>query len=88
MEETREQILSQGFVESRVKVAGLLQRHKFFVVKEKTPFGEVAYLEAKTNVPQAELARLAAESGFPVRSPLGVAFPPGKSPKDLAAALQ
>ena len=81
---SREQILSQGFAEIRVKVAGIQQRHKFVIVKEKTAFGEVPYLETKGNVTVSELARLAQEFDLPVRSPLGKVFPPGKGPKDFA----
>ena len=84
MKLTKEQILSQGWVEIPVKVTGINQRHKFFVVKEKTPFGEVAYLVTKGNITAAELARIAEEYDFPVRSPLGTAFPPGKGSRDFA----
>ena len=85
---SKEQILSQGHAEIRVKVGGIIQRHKFLIVKEKTAFGEVPYLETKGSVTVSELARLSQELGLPVRSPLGTAFPPGKGTKDFAIAIK
>ena len=36
---SKEQIISNGFIELQVKFSGVIQRHKFIVKKEKTGFG-------------------------------------------------
>lgn len=82
---TKAQILSQGFIEVRIKVTGILQRHKFTVVYDQTPMGKVLYLECKANIPVIQLANLAAEYQMPFRSSLGAAFPPGKMARDFVS---
>jgi len=84
MQVSREQIIIQGFVDLQLRVGGILQTHRFVVVKEKTTFGQVSYLEVKANIVASALAKIAKQLDFPVRSPLGIAFPPGKGSKDFA----
>lgn len=84
MQLSHEQILVQGFVDLQLRVGGILQTHRFVIVTEKTTYGQVSYLEVKANVVASELAKIAKQLDFPVRSPLGTAFPPGKSSKDFA----
>ncbi len=79
----KEQIISNGFIEVRLRVGGILQRHKFTVAYDQTPTGRVRYLVSNANIPAAQLANLANEYQLPFRSPLGTAFPPGKASKDF-----
>lgn len=83
MQLSKEQILSNGFIELQVKFSGVIQRHKFIVKKEKTGFGEVNFLFVNANLPPAEMIRLSKELDFPIRSTNSSAFPPGKSAKDF-----
>ncbi|MEK6982913.1 MAG: hypothetical protein AABX38_08315 [Candidatus Micrarchaeota archaeon] len=80
---SKEQIISNGFIELQVKFSGVIQRHKFIVKKEKTGFGEVIFLVVNANLPPAEMARLSKELDFPIKSINSTAFPPGKSAKDF-----
>jgi len=80
----REEILKKGFVDLKVKIAGMIQKHRFEVVKEETPHGVVPYLVTKEkDISMKELVRIAEEIQLPVKSPLSVAFPPGKMPSDF-----
>ncbi|MBI2079785.1 hypothetical protein HYT84_03400 [Candidatus Micrarchaeota archaeon] len=81
---SREEILKNGFVEIRVRVAGIIQRHKFNVVREETPFGSVPYLVVKAMIPHVELVRIAEEIQLPVRNKEATVFPKGKMVKDFA----
>jgi hypothetical protein len=84
---TREQILSQGSIEVRVKVGGILQMHKLTVIYDQTVHGKVPYLVTKARIPDSELIRLASEFQLALKSPSSTVFPPGKSAKDLALTL-
>lgn len=86
MKLSKEQVISQGHTELHARVGGILQSHRFILQKEKTGFGIVSVLVTAGNVPVGELARLADEIGIPLRSPLGIAFPKGKGPKDFVQA--
>jgi hypothetical protein len=76
-------ILQKGFVEVKVRIAGVLQRHRFVVTYETTAFGKVVYLETRVPMPLAELYRVANELDLPVKAPTGTLFPQGKGPKDF-----
>lgn len=80
---SKEEIIAQGYIDLRARVAGIIQSHRFIVQKEKTGFGEILILVTKGNVTVGELARLSEEIQLPLRSPFGTAFPRGKGPKDF-----
>lgn len=78
-------VLEKGFAEAEVKIAGMLQLHRFRVTREKTAFGEIPVLvpEKKVTLPLTEALKVANLLGLPVRSASGLAFPPGKFAKDF-----
>ena len=78
-----DEIIKRGWVEVHVTISGMRQLHKLTVIRESSAFGSVISLVAKTNIPLLELARLSKELQLPVKSPLGVAFPPGRMMKDF-----
>lgn len=80
----KEEILKQGYIDIRIRIAGIIQRQRFLVQKEHSGYGEVIYLVTKGKVPPVDLARLAEELKFPMRSPFGTAFPKGKTIQDFA----
>jgi len=89
MQQTRDEILKQGFAEIRLRRTGTWQRHKFMIVREKTAFGEVSFLVAQfPNLPKTELVRIADEIQLPVKSGDNVAFPKGKMTKDFVTVSQ
>lgn len=77
------EILQKGYVEVRVRVSGILQRHRLTVQYEDTNFGKVPYLVTKINIPSMELLRIANELQFPIKTPQETVFPEGKSPEDF-----
>ncbi|MBI5224085.1 hypothetical protein HY990_06725 [Candidatus Micrarchaeota archaeon] len=81
--ELKDQIFKQGYAMVRVRVAGLRQMHRFELVIEKTANGDIPFLLSKLYVPNMELIKVAAETGFPVRCKDVVVFPSGKAPKDF-----
>ena len=85
---SREEIIKQGFVEIRLRIAGIIQKHHFQIEKEKTVFGDVIYLTTKGKVTPVDLAKLAEELQLPVRSPRGTAFPKGKALSDFAIKIE
>ena len=78
-------IIARGFAELRVRVAGVIQKHKFTLRKEKSAFGDYYLLEIDKPIVVSELMRAANEVGFPLRAPTGFFFPTGKTPKDFVA---
>jgi hypothetical protein len=76
-------ILKQGSAEIRVRVSGIIQKHKFELKKENSAFGDYYVLETSQPLVIAELMRVANEADFPVRAPTGFYFPNGKTPKDF-----
>jgi len=80
----REEILKTGFVDLKIKIAGIIQKHRLEIVREDTPYGRVPYLVTKVkDISMKELVRIAEELQLPVKSPTSVAFPPGKMPADF-----
>ena len=78
-------IIRQGFAEIRVRVSGMIQKHKFTLKKEKSAFGDYYLLEIDKPIVISELMRAANEVDFPIRAPTGMFFPLGKTPKDFVA---
>ena len=76
-------IIKQGSAEIRVKVSGMIQKHKFTLKKESSAFGDYYLLEIDQPIIIAELMRVANETDFPIRAPTGFYFPNGKTPKDF-----
>ncbi len=76
-------IIKQGDVEIKVRVSGVLQKHKFTLKKENSAFGDYYVLEIDQPLMLAELMRAANEVGFPIRAPTGFFFPNGTTPKDF-----
>ena len=77
------EILASGYTDVKVRVAGVLQRHRLTVTYERTAFGRVVYLETRVPIPTGELFRVANELDMPVKAPTGTIFPQGKGPKDF-----
>lgn len=76
-------IIKDGFAQIKVRVSGMLQNHKFALKKAGSAFGEYYFLETEVPIMAAEMMRAANEVGFPLRSPTGMFFPRGTSPKDF-----
>lgn len=79
-------LVSKGWAEAHIRVAGILQIHKFLVSKEKTAFGTIPVLapERKVILPLTEALKVANELDLPVRCAAGLVFPSGKFAKDFA----
>lgn len=79
-------IVEKGSAEAEVRIAGMLQLHKFIIAKEKTAFGEIPVLvpEKKVILPLTEAIKVANVLDLPVRSTAGLVFPSGKFAKDFA----
>ncbi len=83
MEPTKEEILKTGFVDVRIRLAGIIQRHRLAVTEERTPYGTALILTTNAKIPPIDLTKLAEQFQLPARSPLGTAFPKGKGIKDF-----
>lgn len=81
---SKEQILKDGFADLRVRVGGVLQRHRFTIVREQTAFGLVPYLVTKSHIPNLEMLRVSEGIGLPLKSKDLSVFPKGKMAKDFA----
>ncbi len=79
-------IVKKGSTEAEVRIAGMLQLHKFKVTKEKTAFGEIPVLvpEKKVTLPLTEAMKVANQLDLPVRCASGLVFPSGKFARDFA----
>lgn len=79
------EIVRKGFAEAEIRIAGMLQIHRFLVVKEKTAFGEIPALapERKVTLPLTEALKVANQLDLPVLSASGLVFPAGKFAKDF-----
>lgn len=79
-------IVKKGSAEAEIRIASILQIHKFLVTKEKTAFGEIPVLnpEKKITLPLTEALKVANQLDLPVRSAAGLVFPSGKFAKDFA----
>ncbi len=78
-------MVKKGSAEAEIKIAGMLQIHKFLVIREKTAFGEIPVLspEKKITLPLTEALKVANLLDLPVRSSSGLVFPSGKFAKDF-----
>ncbi|MCX6768424.1 MAG: hypothetical protein NTY83_01100 [Candidatus Micrarchaeota archaeon] len=79
-------VVKKGSVEAEVRIAGMLQIHKFIIAREKTAFGEIPVLvpEKKVTLPLTEAMKVANQLDLPVRSASGLVFPSGKFAKHFA----
>jgi hypothetical protein len=67
-----------------IESAGVMQKHGLKMGKEKTPFGEYEYIDAKEhNFPQKELIKIANREGMPIFSQIHKVFPVGKTFMDF-----
>lgn len=67
-----------------VESAGVIQKHGLKIDKEKTPFGEYDYIDARAhNFPQKELIKIANREGMPIFSQIHKVFPVGKTFMDF-----
>lgn len=67
-----------------IESAGVMQKHGLKIGKEKTPFGEYDYIDAKAfNFPQKELIRAANRESMPIFSQVHKVFPNGKTFMDF-----
>ena len=80
------EIVKKGHTEAHIRIAGILQLHKFLVSKEKTAFGTIPVLapERKVILPLTEAIKMANELDLPVRCSAGLVFPTGQFAKDFA----
>ncbi|MFP3949759.1 MAG: hypothetical protein ACLFUZ_01555 [Candidatus Micrarchaeia archaeon] len=76
-------IIKKGSAEIRVRVSGMIQKHKFNLKKEDSAFGKYYFLETDQPIIISELMRVANEVDFPIRAPTGFFFPNGKGPKNF-----
>ncbi|MBD3398183.1 hypothetical protein GF412_03255 [Candidatus Micrarchaeota archaeon] len=76
-------VIKQGYAEIKVKVSGMIQKHKFELKKEGSAFGDYYLLETDQPIIIVELMRVANEIDLPIRAPTGFFFPQGKTPKDF-----
>ncbi len=83
-----EEILKRGYVDVKVNVQGMRQSHRLHLKREKTPKGELVYLEAQHYIPNSELVRLANQLNLPVKHKNTLVFPKGKMPKDFVLEVQ
>jgi len=79
------EILERGYVDIRMWIAGMLQKHRLIVEYEQTPFGKIPYLVIDRQVPEAELLRVANAVQLPVKASNARVFPLGKAPADFTA---
>ena len=80
---TKEEILAAGYVQIRVKRAGIWQKLTFRVEKTVSPVGLIPYLMVDRFVDMPELLRVAEETGLPVKAKNGKVFPRGKTEHDF-----
>lgn len=84
----KDEILKQGYVDVKVRVAGLRQNHRLTVETDKTSRGILTFLSSKHYIPTPELVRLAEALQFPIKHNTTVVFPKGKMPKDFLEKSQ
>lgn len=80
---TKEQILHNRKAVFLLVVAGIRQKHEFFVEHMETAVGKIPFLVSRRALPVSELSRVAEESQLPVFCAGQKIFPKGKSPKDF-----
>jgi len=78
-------IIKQGFADIRLRVSGMIQKHRFELKKEKSAFGDYYMLCLDKIVIAAEALKTANEVGFPLKVQNGLFFPAGKTPRDFLA---
>lgn len=78
-----QQIIERGFYDAHIRISGIRQCHRLIVAKEKTAFGNISCLVAKTALPEGEMLKVADEVQLPVKSPKTIVFPKGKGPNDF-----
>ncbi|MGC8671474.1 MAG: hypothetical protein ACP5TJ_01105 [Candidatus Micrarchaeia archaeon] len=85
MQNIADLIIEKGYIEERVNISGIWQRVTFKVIKKK--YGSFEYITLHTDklVSASDLVRIADETGLPVESPVGRAFPKGKMAEDFKA---
>ncbi len=85
MQSNANQIIEKGYIEERVSISGIWQRVTFRVMRKK--YGSIEYIVLHTEklVGASDLLRIANETGLPVESPVGSAFPKGKMAEDFKA---
>jgi hypothetical protein len=67
-----------------IETAGVMQKHGLKIDKEKTPFGDYEYIDAKAfKFPQKELIRIANRENMPIFSQMHKVFPVGKTFMDF-----
>lgn len=81
--EQAKKILQEGGIKIRLRRAGMFQFQTFAVRRVKHGQGEFAELFLDKVIDMPELLRIANETGLPVESQNGRAFPEGKGAKDF-----
>lgn len=83
LSDTAKRVLAQGSIKIRVKRSGMLQQMTFVV--KKTPLGKDYFVELFLDriIDISELQRIANETGLPVETQNGKAFPIGNGAKDF-----
>ena len=83
LSEASKKILAQGSISIRLRRAGMYQFQTFAVKRVKHGNGEFVELFLDKVIDMPELLRIAKETGLPVESQNGRAFPEGKGAKDF-----
>ncbi len=83
MEEKARRILEIGSIKVRVSRSGMLQQLTFKVKKVRLGQYEFVELYVGRVLEMGELKRVAKETGLPVESENGTAFPEGTGAKDF-----
>jgi hypothetical protein len=78
-------IIRQGFADIRLRVSGMIQKHRFELKKEKSAYGDYYMLCLDKIIMAAEALKAANEVGFPLKVQNGLFFPAGKAPRDFLA---
>lgn len=81
-------IIHDGFADIRLRVSGMIQKHRFTLKKEPSAYGEYYMLCLDKTIMAAEALKTANEVGFPLKVQNGLFFPAGKTPKDFLVGEQ
>ncbi|MEM4272301.1 MAG: hypothetical protein QXH30_01815 [Candidatus Bilamarchaeaceae archaeon] len=78
-------VIRQGFADIRLRVSGMIQKHRFILKKEPSSYGKYYVLCLGKTVLASEALKAANEAGFPIKAQNGLFFPAGKGPRDFLA---
>jgi hypothetical protein len=79
----KQEDLARGFIDVRVRISGVYQKHRFIVSELTNAAGKFKCLIGEDRIPQMELLRVANELDIPIKTTSSMVFPIGKSGKDF-----